>query len=175
MGGYPCCCGDECVFDYLDGTMDSGDWTLSQLGTATATKANSASGNPGDCMEVEITAGGTGPIRLVNDQFSYSTAECGEVDTIGCFLDVIAANDDNRFVRPLILQGGNVYSIGDQFYSTSWVTTNSGDFSDIGWGSPDFSATGGTMTFGFEIRHSFLSLLTNTYRFDNFTVVITPA
>jgi hypothetical protein len=179
---------------FTDDTFAPGDWTATKfidttVGHTASFTANQlgSSGNPGQCWYITdtYTLGAINTLNMYNG-FSYDPSVEGVVDTIDYSYD---AKLGKRTLNPavgsymVLEQGGVVFrSVYNLISSTSWRTCHQELMDATGWTNstggaplhPDFSTSGGVMTFGFETSNSMITsgTLTNYSMWDNMSVSV---
>ena len=146
---------------FSDGTFNSGDWSLNVLGNGTATATQMTSGgNPGAFRQVTDNVDGIamGAFQFKNGAV-YNPSTQGAILSLDYSEDgIILAGSGNFGAGGALMQNGVLYSSPSSFSDTSWTHrsfTNKDQvffqrfFNQSGPGTPDFSATGGPITFGF--------------------------
>jgi hypothetical protein len=178
----------------FDGTFSPSDWTTTKFvdttvgQTASFTAGQlSTGGNPASCWYITDTYA-LGKINTLNiyNAYSYDPSALGAFDAINYSYD---AKLGKRTLNPAIgsfmvlEQGGVVFkSAYNLISSTSWRTCHQELMDATGWTNstggaplhPDFSTSGGVISFGFETSNSMITSgqLTNYSMWDNWSVDI---
>lgn len=184
---------------FQDGTFAPGTWALELFqqgtgGTATATQQLSG-GNPGEAFRVQTTvlgaSGGPSTIwafhRLGTTQATrYDPAVSGAISLLDYSIDfrMITGFGQGHGLSFALKQGQNVYvaAPGTTGTPSAWTTRTAegltgSDFVRINGapGSPDFSALGAPIRFGFVTSNSTSgSGYSITVDYDNFSVSVVP-
>lgn len=159
------------------GDMSAADWSLHRISTSgSATLVNSTpnpGGNPGSYWQFNqgsptvVPAGQTNQVReaFLFDNAVYDPTIQGALGSVGIGFDTrnFSSNvgGSGGFATAILTQGGRYYSAinngarnisGPDWVGFDFVSTLASDWLELGTDStPDFSATGNEMTFGFRM------------------------
>lgn len=187
VGGAPT---EECFNAEVRGSsFGTGDFDVTPVAmngaTQTSTRENTG-GNPDfwQRMEHNMTASSQISVFHLGDGISYDPSEGG-----GAISHLNYSEDHLQFDPPfvgaaigwgfIIEQGGNRYTLGapqGPFTETSWTTAEIRGIraDDFNGGTPDFSESGGPITFGYFRSNTNVSSesYTTTHGIDNFSIEI---
>jgi hypothetical protein len=161
---------------FFDGTFDPASWTVTVLqgGSYSVTQIASG-GDPGPYQQVVLESGPYYNDIEIMSGFAYTPSTQGAITSLTMSLSAMdpggPAQGDGLFIK----QGSSWWMAGYGTTTGSWQTFSTGVTTASDWttgvpgGTPDFSSTGGTITFGY--------LAANTDSFstagiDNFSVTI---
>ena len=175
-----------------DGDFASVDWlaTVSKTtggATQTVTQANSG-GNPGAYRSMTHTLPGPSSIVVIHQYLgmSYDPSTQGAIDFVDYSEDRIQFNAPFSGAaigaRPALLQDGNwFFGPNITFTNSNWQSVNltgltSADFVGSGGLTPDFSASGSVISFGYtrsNTNNNSTSLIETNSGIDNWSFVLT--
>jgi hypothetical protein len=176
--------------NFSDNTFNPADWQLTiawefNPGTTTASFQQMASGgNAGSFGRVNMTSRAPNAVALMHQGSVYDPSVQGPIASIMAGADL--RTPGSTTYRPLIFQGGNyfygIWAMGVS--SSTWTPFAFGNnvltedrFIGVGAAnslSPDFSATGEPIQFGFMVDHgTTFSTRTTDLGVDNWQVTIT--
>jgi hypothetical protein len=169
---------------FADGDFDDADWTLtlsasSQDGTAMASQVETG-GTPGSYRdvlhEVSSTSGLVQAFHF-NPAYVYDPGVSGPIDTITWTIDF--QNFQAGQAAALLIEQDGVFTVADTFVTTfaglgTWNMHSKSGITAADFGiTPDFSAAGSPISFGFLTANSG-QVGTFQVGYDNLAITITP-
>ena len=145
---------------FTDGSFNPADWSVTVRGSGTTTASQIPTGGNPDAFR-QITNNVTSMMwgYHMNNGAVYNPSAQGAITSIDYAEDaIVIAGSGNLGSGPAVMQGGKLFIKPDSFGQTTWthktLTGLHGDsFFDPEGGpgpfQPNFSATGGPITFGF--------------------------
>jgi hypothetical protein len=137
---------------FSDGTFTPGNWTVTIYGTGTADVSQQLSGgNPGAFRHITNNVDGT--------MWDLQPSTQGAILSIDYAEDsIVLAGGGNFGAGPALMEGGRVFARPFAFSNSTWThrtLTGMDEDNFVHWHGepggalPNFSATGGPITFGF--------------------------
>lgn len=186
------------AFTFSDGTFAVGDYLHKGFFQHTSTSAQQSlvGGNPGATMLQSIQHDGSGNIGFgrvgaFNQIQTYNPSVQGALSSVSFsadyYLDTSSALPGQQMWFAILQDGKTYYTWDSHSYSphqwlgsSATVPANSGmtilNWTDggVSFGSPDLSATGSEMKFGFITAYNLTGGASLTQRVDNFSVEAAP-
>ena len=159
---------------FFDGTFNPGNWTVTNIEAGSFSVTQVASGgDPGSYQQVILNPATFNDIAVTSN-FTYNPSTQGAIQSVIMSLSTIDLGGPAQGDGLLIGQGSHFWYAGYGSTTSSWQTLSTGNMTASGWtlvasGSvtPDFSSTGGPISFGY------LAANTNSFStagIDNFSV-----
>jgi hypothetical protein len=145
---------------FSDGTFTPGNWTVTIFGTGTVDVSQQLSGgNPGAFRQITNNVDGIMWGYHMNNSATYNPSTQGAILSIDYAEDsIVLAGGGNFGAGPALMQGGRVFARPFAFSNSTWThrtLTGMDEDNFVHWHGepggalPNFSATGGPITFGF--------------------------
>ena len=172
---------------FSDGIFTDSDWTLENMPTGASAQSGAqvaSGGNPGEFRQVNTISNSFTYMANLRTAFTYDPSVSGAISFIDWGIDTknISAFGLGMGYGLAIKQGGNYYggphnitgstNFNWNSLSQTGLSASSFNLNIFGSGSPDFSASGGLMTFGFFTSNGNAAGISVGY--DNFRVSINP-
>lgn len=171
---------------FADGAFNNSDWTVTQSNGLIDAKQMNSGGNPGTYRQTRILFGEEHDYALnVNQNFIYHPSTQGAITGLNFAEDTGAGNGLGGDYSPIFQQAGIAYfdpSSLETGSGSSWLhsshTLKLSDFTrfDGSVGTPDFTATGASIEFGYLVNVTGSGFFRSDSGIDNYVMtLVTPA
>jgi YVTN family beta-propeller protein len=160
-------------FEIFDGSFSPSSWEVF-LEDNQSTTQETTGGNPGLWRRTLHFGPGQSGHRYTAQ--TYFPSKQGEISTIDVSWDRRLSVDTVAFESFVLVQGGVAYRTSEDTFGLPFWQNRAhaglvaADFDNGGGGHPDFSASGGAITFGYYRRSDFNGTL--AHGIDNFHVIV---
>lgn len=167
---------------FADGAFNNSDWTVTQSNDLVSASQISVGGNPGSYRQIRISFNEQHDFALnVNKNFLYHPSTQGAITGLTFAEDTGAGNGFGGGYSPMFQQAGVAYfdplSL-ENGGGSSWLHTsqnlNLSDFTkfDGSVGSPDFTATGASIEFGYLVNVTGSGFFQSDSGIDNYAMTL---